>query len=54
MSERKPVGLTVPYREVGYKEPIKVLEEKVKALEQRVKQLEQENDRTRHKPVQST
>lgn len=56
MSERKPIGLTVPYREIGYKEPptLTALEKKVKALEQRVKQLEQENDRTRHKPVQST
>lgn len=51
---RKPIGITVPYREIGYKDPIKVLEEKVKALEKRVKQLEQQNDRTRHKPVQST
>ena len=50
MSERKPVGLTVPYREIGYKEPIKVLEEKVKALEQRIEKLEKEKsngERTR-------
>jgi polyhydroxyalkanoate synthesis regulator phasin len=40
---RKPIGITVPYREVGYKEdPIKVLEEKVKALEKRVEQLEKQ------------
>ena len=40
--ERKPIGLTVPYREVGYKEPIKVLEEKIKELEERIKKLEQD------------
>jgi len=39
---RKPVGITVPYREVGYKDPIKVLEEKLKALEARVVKLEKE------------
>ena len=38
---RKPIGITVPYREVGYKEDaMKVLEEKVKALEKRIEQLE--------------
>ena len=50
MSERKPIGLTVPYREIGYKEPIKVLEEKVKTLEQRIEKLEKEKsngERTR-------
>ena len=47
---RKPVGITVPYREIGYKDPIKVLEEKVKALEQRIEKLEKEKsngERTR-------
>ena len=47
---RKPIGITVPYREVGYKDPIKVLEEKVKALEKRIEKLETETnngDRTR-------
>ena len=39
---RKPVGITVPYREVGYTDPIKVLEEKLKALEARVAKLEKE------------
>ena len=39
---RKPVGITVPYREVGYKEPMKALEEKVKALEARIAKLEKE------------
>jgi polyhydroxyalkanoate synthesis regulator phasin len=39
---RKPIGITVPYREVGYKEPIKELEEKLKALEKRIEQLEKE------------
>jgi polyhydroxyalkanoate synthesis regulator phasin len=39
---RKPIGVTVPYREIGYKEPIKVLEEKVKALEKRIEKLEKE------------
>jgi hypothetical protein len=50
MSERKPIGLTVPYREIGYKEPIKVLEEKIKALEKRIEKLEKEKsngERTR-------
>lgn len=38
---RKPIGITVPYREVGYKEDaMKVLEDKVKSLEKRVVQLE--------------
>ena len=38
---RKPIGITVPYREVGYKEDaMKVLEDKVKSLEKRVEQLE--------------
>jgi polyhydroxyalkanoate synthesis regulator phasin len=39
---RKPIGVTVPYREIGYKEPIKVLEEKIKALEKRIEKLEKE------------
>ena len=39
---RKPVGITVPYREVGFKDPIKVLEEKIKALEARIAKLEKE------------
>ena len=43
MMERKPIGLTVPYREVGYKEDaMKVLEQKVKALEKRIEQLEKQ------------
>lgn len=52
---RKPIGITVPYREVGYREPttLAALEQKIKALELRVKQLEQNYDRTRDKPVQS-
>lgn len=43
--ERKPIGLTVPYREVGYKEPPTVaeLEKKLKALTARVAQLEKQN-----------
>jgi chaperonin cofactor prefoldin len=42
---RKPIGIIVPYREVGYKEDvIKVLEEKVKALEKRIEQLEKQNN----------
>jgi hypothetical protein len=40
---RKPVGITVPYREVGYQEPIKLLEQKVKELEKRIERLENEN-----------
>jgi polyhydroxyalkanoate synthesis regulator phasin len=40
---RKPFGITIPYREVGYKEDaMKVLEEKVKALEKRIEQLEKQ------------
>lgn len=39
---RKPIGITVPYREVGFKDPIKVLEEKLKALEKRIEKLEKE------------
>jgi hypothetical protein len=40
---RKPIGITVPYREVGYKEDaMKMLEEKVKALEKRIEQLEKQ------------
>jgi hypothetical protein len=39
---RKPIGITVPYREVKFKDPIKVLEEKVKALEARIAKLEKE------------
>lgn len=39
---RKPIGITVPYREIGYKDPIKVLEEKIKALEKRIEKLEKE------------
>ena len=41
---RKPIGITVPYREIGYKEPIKVLEEKIKALEKRIEKLEKEKN----------
>lgn len=33
---RKPIGITVPYREVGYK----TIEEQVKALEKRIIKLE--------------
>ena len=39
---RKPIGITVPYREIGYKDPLKVLEEKIKALEARIAKLEKE------------
>lgn len=40
---RKPIGITVPYREVGYKEnAVKSLEDKVKLLEKRVEQLEKQ------------
>lgn len=43
--QRKPIGLTVPYREVGYKEPTTLaeLEKKLKALTERVAQLEKQN-----------
>ena len=46
MTGRKPIGLTVPYREVGYKEPSTLvqLEQKIKQLEERIKKLEQ-NDK---------
>jgi len=55
MNERKPIGLTVPYREVGQKEPttLAALENKIKVLELRIKRLEQQHDRTRDKPIQS-
>ena len=40
---RKPIGITVPYREVGYKEnAVKILEDKVKLLEKRIEQLEKQ------------
>jgi len=40
---RKPIGITVPYREVVKKESkIEALEKKIKQLEERVKKLEQE------------
>lgn len=41
---RKPVGITIPYREVGYKEKptIEQLEKKVKDLEKRIELLEKE------------
>ena len=44
MMERKPIGLTVPYREVGYKEKpsLEQLEKKLKELEQRIAKLEKE------------
>jgi hypothetical protein len=45
MIERKPIGLTVPYREKGYVEPTTIaqLEKKVKQLEERIKSLENKN-----------
>lgn len=44
MTGRRPIGLTVPYREVGYREPatLATLEKKIKELEERIKKLEQE------------
>ena len=44
MTGRRPIGLTVPYREVGYKEPatIQALEQKIKELTERVKKLEEQ------------
>ena len=44
MTGRRPIGLTVPYREKGYKEPptIAQLEKKIKELEERIKKLEKE------------
>lgn len=45
MNERKPIGLTVPYREKGYTETpthLGLLEKKIKELEARIKKLEQE------------
>ena len=41
---RKPIGITVPYREVGYKEKatLEEFEKKIKALEKRIEQLEKE------------
>ena len=44
MSERKPIGLTVPYRDTTSKTMthLELLEEKLKALEARVAKLEKE------------
>ena len=44
---RKPIGITVPYREVGYQ----TLEEKVKELEKRIIKLEKLYEANR--PVQT-
>lgn len=46
MTGRRPIGLTVPYREVGYKEPptMQELEKKIKQLEERIKKLEQQHE----------
>jgi hypothetical protein len=47
---RKPIGITVPYREVGYKEKetlLKQLEKQVKSLTERVTQLEKANAQTK-------
>lgn len=51
---RKPIGLTVPYREVGYKEqPLAQLEKKVKDLESRVKKIEAsiQSQESKAKPI---
>jgi uncharacterized protein YlxW (UPF0749 family) len=44
MTERKPFGITVPYREKNYKEQATLadLEKKVKALENRIAKLEKD------------
>ena len=45
MTGRKPIGLTVPYREAGYKETpthLALIEKRLKELEDRIKKLEQE------------
>jgi hypothetical protein len=41
---RKFIGITVPYREVSYKEKatLEELEKKIKALDKRIEQLEKE------------
>jgi hypothetical protein len=47
---RKPIGITVPYREVGYKEKetlLKQLEQQVKSLTKRVTELEKQNAQTK-------
>ncbi len=51
--ERKPIGLTVPYREVNHKEPLKIIEEKVKELESRVKKIEAsiQSQESKAKPI---
>ena len=54
MSERKPIGLTVPYREIGYKEnSLEKLEKKVKELESRVKKIEAsiQSQESKTKPI---
>lgn len=53
--DRKPIGLTVPYREIGYKEPstLAALEKKVKELESRVKKIEAniQSQESKAKPI---
>ena len=41
---RKPIGITVPYREIGYKEKptLEQLQKMVKDLEKRIEKLEKE------------
>jgi hypothetical protein len=41
---RKPIGVTVPYRDLSSKisTPVELLEKKVKELEQRIAKLEKE------------
>lgn len=51
---RKPIGITVPYREVGYKEKetlLKQLERQVKDLTARVNHLEKQH--AKEKQVQT-
>ena len=46
---RKPIGITAPYREVGYKDPeqrLKQLEQQIKILTNRVTKLEKQNAQT--------
>ena len=54
MIMRKPVGITVPYREVGYKEPtLRELERKLQNLETLVQKLKERLDKQDAEKVQA-
>jgi hypothetical protein len=52
MSERKPIGITVPYREVGYKEPtLREMERKLYQIEMLIKKIQKRLDEYEQKKV---